>query len=206
LSRQRLDSLKNILVCLYGTTGSIWNRYGNVQVFEEITRLSREVLIKTKDVVQESGYELIYADTYSMFIKIPNGRTTADQYEMLVRILRRETGLPISIEHNFKYLVLLPLEASEKIEALKQYYGVTHEGQLVVRGIEIRRHDTPKFIKKFQTELLSTLFECADVKEIMNKGYENFFVLFSYYSAKILERHCMILKQLKAFSFCLAGI
>jgi DNA polymerase elongation subunit (family B) len=110
------------------------------------------------------GYELIYADTDSVFIKIPNERTTADQYEKLVSILRRETGLPISIEHNFKCLVLLPLEASEKIEALKQYYGVTQEGQLVVRGIEIRRHDTPKFIKKFQTELLSTLFECADVK------------------------------------------
>jgi DNA polymerase elongation subunit (family B) len=184
--QQRLDSLKNILVCLYGTTGSIWNRYGNVQVFEEINKLSREVLIKTKDVVQEYGYELIYADTDSVFIKIPNGRTTADQYEKLVSILRRETGLPISIEHNFKYLVLLPLEAIEKIEALKQYYGVTQEGQLVVRGIEIRRHDTPKFIKKFQTELLSTLFECADVKEIMNKGYENALLLVTSSIDKIM--------------------
>ena len=185
-NHQRLDSLKNILVCLYGTTGSIWNRYGNVQVFEEINRLSREVLIKTKDIVQELGYELIYADTDSVFIKIPNGRTAANQYEKLVSILRRETGLPISIEHNFKYLVLLPLEASEKIEALKQYYGVTHEGQLVVRGIEIRRHDTPKFIKKFQTELLSTLFECADVKEIMNKGYENALLLVTNAIDKIM--------------------
>jgi DNA polymerase elongation subunit (family B) len=68
--QQRLDSLKNILVCLYGTTGSIWNRYGNFRVFEEINRLSREVLIKTKDIVQKLGYELIYADTDSVFIKI----------------------------------------------------------------------------------------------------------------------------------------
>jgi hypothetical protein len=48
-----MESLKIILVCLYGTAGSIWNRYGNVRVFEEINRLSREVLIKTKDVVQK---------------------------------------------------------------------------------------------------------------------------------------------------------
>lgn len=68
---------------------------------------------------------------------------------------------------------LLPLEASEKIEALKQYYGITHDNRLVVRGIEIRRHDTPKFIKEFQTELLFTLFDCKNAKEIMNKGYEN---------------------------------
>ena len=74
--QQRIDSLKNILVCLYGTTGSHWNRYGNVRVFEEINRLSREVLIKTKDVVQKLGYELIYADTDSVFIKKNNARVS----------------------------------------------------------------------------------------------------------------------------------
>ena len=45
---QRVNSLKNILVCLYGSTGSLWNRYGNVLAFEEINRLSREVLIKQR--------------------------------------------------------------------------------------------------------------------------------------------------------------
>ena len=173
-------------MCLYGTTGSIWNRFGNVQVFEEINRLSREVLIKTKDVVQELGHELIYADTDSVFIKIPTGITTADQYEKLVSILHRETGLPISIEHDFKYLVLLPLEADENIEALKQYYGITHGGQLVVRGIELRRHDTPNIIKEFQTELLSTLFDCEDVKDILNKGYENALLLVTKAIDKIM--------------------
>jgi DNA polymerase-2 len=171
--QQRLDCLKNILVCLYGTTGSIWNRYGNVRVFEEINRLSREVLIKTKDVVQKLGYELIYADTDSVFIKNPNGGTPADQYDKLINLLRRETGLPVSLEHDFMFLVLLPLEAIEKIEALKQYYGKTHEGQLVVRGIEIRRHDSPKFIKDFQNELLSVLFDCDNAKEITKGGYDN---------------------------------
>ncbi len=175
--QQRIDSLKNILVCLYGTSGSLWNRYGNVLVFEEINRLSREILIKTKDTVQKLGYELIYADTDSVFIKNSCGIANTDQYEKIVSLLRKETGLPISIEHNFKFLVLLPLEASEKIEALKQYYGVTHEGQLVVRGVEIRRHDTPNLIKQFQTELLSTLFDCNSLNEILNKGYENALLL-----------------------------
>jgi len=184
--QQRIDSLKNILVCLYGTTGSIWNRYGNVRVFEEINRLSREILIKTKDVVQKLGYELIYADTDSIFIKNPNGIAPTSQYEKIESILRRETGLPISIEHDFKFLVLLPLEASEKMEALKQYYGVTHKGQLIVRGVEIRRHDTPKFIKEFQTELLSVLFDCEDVKGIMNKGYENALLLVTQAIDKIM--------------------
>jgi hypothetical protein len=93
---------------------------------------------------------------------------------------------PISIEHNFKFLVLLPLEASEKIEALKQYYGVTQEGQLVVRGVEIRRHDTPNLIKEFQTELLSTLFDCKSKEEIINTGYENALLLVTRAIDKIM--------------------
>jgi DNA polymerase elongation subunit (family B) len=184
--QQRIESLKNILVCLYGTTGSIWNRYGNVRVFEEINRLSREALIKTKDVVQKLGCELIYADTDSIFIKNPDGVAATNQYEKIVSILRGETGLPISVEHNFKFLVLLPLQADEKIEALKQYYGVTHEGHLVVRGVEIRRHDTPKLIKEFQTELLSALFDCENVEEIINKGYENALLLVTKAIDKIM--------------------
>jgi DNA polymerase elongation subunit (family B) len=184
--QQRMEALKSILVCLYGTTGSIWNRYGNVRVFEEINRLSREILIKTKDVVQRFGYELIYADTDSVFVKNPNGGIYTEQYEKLVNILCRETSLPISLEHDFKFLVLLPLEASEKIEALKQYYGVTQTGQLVVRGVEIKRHDTPKLIKKFQTELLCTLFDCKDAKEIVEKGYENALLLVTNAMDKIM--------------------
>jgi DNA polymerase elongation subunit (family B) len=184
--QQRIDSLKNILVCLYGTTGSLWNRYGNVLVFEEINRLSREILITTKDVVQKLGYELVYADTDSVFIKDGSGSTTTVQYEKIVSILRNETGLPISIEHNFKFLVLLPLEANEKIEALKQYYGVTHDGKLVVRGVEIRRHDTPNLIKQFQIELLSTLFDCKSKEEIINTGYENALLLVTKAIDKIM--------------------
>src|ERR671933_588347 len=78
---QRVNSLKNILVCLYGSTGSLWNRFGNVLAFEEINRLSREVLIKTKDIVQGLGYEVVYADTGSVFIK---KKDTAIDYNELI--------------------------------------------------------------------------------------------------------------------------
>lgn len=81
---QRVDSLKNILVCLYGSTGSLWNRCGNVLAFEEINKISRDVLIKTKDIVQQLGYELVYADTDSVFIKRKdNHNITKRDYENL---------------------------------------------------------------------------------------------------------------------------
>jgi DNA polymerase elongation subunit (family B) len=81
---------------------------------------------------------VIYADTDSVFIKNSMNATTTKEYAQVVDTLCKETGLPISIEHNFRFLILLPLEAIERIEALKQYYGITQDGELVVRGIEAK--------------------------------------------------------------------
>jgi DNA polymerase elongation subunit (family B) len=59
------------------------------------------------------------------------------------------------------------------MEALKHYFGITHNNELIARGIEIRRHEGPNFITQFHTELLYTLFDCKDMAEVMSKGYEN---------------------------------
>ena len=41
-----------------------------------------------------------------------------------------------------------------------------------MRGIETRRHDTPNFIKQFQTEVLYTLFDCENAVKIYDKTLE----------------------------------
>jgi DNA polymerase elongation subunit (family B) len=146
-----------------------------VTAFEEINRLSREVLIKTKDIVQGLGFELLYADTDSVFLKKIGA--SLENFEFVKDALRRETGLAISFDNYYKFLVLLPLEADEKIEALKHYFGITHTNELIARGIEIRRHDAPNFIKEFQIELLYTLFDCNDSAEVISKVYENTLLL-----------------------------
>ena len=167
---QRADTIKKILVCLYGTTGSYWNKYGNVSAFEAINKKSREILLKTKDIVQELGYELIYADTDAAFVHKDNA--TKQDYDELRAIVSKNTGMSLSLEYHYKFIVLLPLEADEKLEALKHYFGITYSSELVTRGIETRRHDTPNFIKQFQTELLYTLFDCDNTAEIYDKTLE----------------------------------
>lgn len=167
----RLETLKQILVCLYGTSGSIWNRYSNVQVFEEINKLSREILLKTKDIVQSSGFDLIYADTDAVFLKKKDA--TKSDYEEIMNVLIKETGLDMSLEFHYKFLVLLYIEADEKMEARKHYYGLTYDNQLITRGIDTRRHDSPVFLKEFQSILLSKLFDCNSAEEVLTTGYEN---------------------------------
>lgn len=164
------NTIKQILVCLYGTTASYWNKYGNVLAFEEINKKSREILLKTKGIIQRQDYELVYSDTDACFLH--KDGATIDDYKKMGEIISNETGLAISVEFHYKFLVLLPLEAHEQMEALKHYFGITYDGELVMRGIETRRHDTPLFIKQFQTELLKILFDCEKSDDIYNKTLE----------------------------------
>ncbi|NWG08808.1 MAG: hypothetical protein HXX80_00590 [Nitrososphaerales archaeon] len=169
---QRQIALKSILVCLYGTSGCCWNRFGNVLAFEEINRRSREIMIKTNDFVQNLGYELIYADTDSIFIK--KNESSKEDYEGLAKKISEYVGLPISLDHHYKFLLLLPLESnpSMRMEAQKHYFGMLYNGEIVARGIELRRHDTPKFIKDFQVSLIQVLFNCKDAEEVYTVGYK----------------------------------
>ena len=147
-------------------------------------------MIKTKDIVQGLGFELLYADTDSVFLKKIGA--SLEDFESVKDALRRETGLPISLENYHKFLVLLPLEADEKMEALKHYFGITQSNELIVRGIEIRRHDAPNFIKEFQTELLHTLFDCKDSAEVISKGYENALLLVTKTIDKVMTGEIQI--------------
>jgi DNA polymerase elongation subunit (family B) len=193
--KERGAIIKKILVCIYGTTGSYWNKYGNVLAFEQINRRSREILLKTKDIVQESGYDLIYADTDAAFVHKDNA--TKEDYQKLGEIISRETRLALSLEFHYKFLVLLPLEADEKLEALKHYFGITYDGELVTRGIETRRHDTPNFIKDFQTELLYSLFDAERPSEVTGRTLENALLCIT----KTIDKIKLAYKKLKSPTF-----
>jgi DNA polymerase elongation subunit (family B) len=181
----RLETLKQILVCLYGTSSSIWNRYSNVRVFEEINNLSRQILLKAKDIVQSSGFELIYADTDAVFLKRKDATKT--DYENIMYELIQETGLDMTLEYHYKFLVLLYIEADDKMEARKHYYGLTFEDQLIMRGIDTRRHDSPVFIKEFQRTLLSKLFDCSNSEDILSNGYQNALLYITHSIDKLMN-------------------
>lgn len=168
---QRQLALKMILVCLYGTSGCCWNRFGNVLCFEEINRRSRETLVKTKNFVQQRGFDVVYADTDSLFVKKKDA--TQEAYEALSRSIRQHTGLPIALDHHYKFFLLLPRRSrsSLNMEAQKHYFGILTNGNPLMRGIETRRHDCPRFIKNFQNKLIQTLFDAETVADVYAAGY-----------------------------------
>jgi DNA polymerase-2 len=47
------------------------------------------------------------------------------------------------------------------IGVLNRYYGVMESGKLKVRGIEVRKHDTPRFVYNAQMEMIN-VFSAAN--------------------------------------------
>jgi DNA polymerase elongation subunit (family B) len=88
-----------------------------------LNKFARQILLKTKDIVQRAGFELIYADTDAVFLKKKDA--TRKDIEKIMEELVRETGLQMTLEFYYEFLVLLYIEADEKMEARKHYFGLT---------------------------------------------------------------------------------
>jgi DNA polymerase elongation subunit (family B) len=165
---ERVNALKMILVCAYGISGCCRNRFGNVLTFEEINKKSRECMLKAKAIAESNRFKIIYGDVDSIFLS-KAGASKAD-YEALAAEIAGATGLSMSLDRHFRFIAFLPLKGDHLSSALKRYFGLTFEGRVEARGIELRRSDTPGFIRAFQEELIRQVMGSRDSGEVLSEG------------------------------------
>lgn len=170
---QRQVALKEILVCIYGYSGCFANRFGNVATYQEINMNARDDLVRSMMIARGRGFELLYGDNDSLFLKRPDA--TSSDYKILAEEISAKVGLPMALDHHFKFLVLLPKKSNGSLGATKRYYGKLMDGSLFYRGIELRRHDTPPFLKDFQERLIEILLDAKDaarVRENLERAWD----------------------------------
>jgi DNA polymerase elongation subunit (family B) len=161
---QRQRALKGVLVCTYGYSGCFANRWGNVAAFEEINRVARERLLETVDLARRRGFRVVYADTDSVFVKMPGA--TRRMYEELAEAVSARVGFPIALDNHYRFLVFVRRETDPRLDVAKRYFGALVDGGLHYRGIELRRRDAPSFVKDFQERLMGILFDADSTEEV----------------------------------------
>lgn len=161
---QRQEALKMMLVVIYGYSGCTWNRFQYVPTFESINLHGREILIKAINISMREGFQVAYADTDCVFVKKPEA--SEEDFKRLARQISEEVNFPIAIDNLYRFLVLLSSKSDPLVDVVKRYYGKLYNGRLHQRGVELRRHDTPRFIKKFQEQLMEILFNAQNSEEV----------------------------------------
>jgi len=154
------DALKWLLVCCFGYTGYKNARFGKIEAHEAINAYARETLLVAKELAENRGFELIHALVDSLYVQKPGA--TREDYEELTHEIAERTRLPLSIEAIYRYVVFLPSKQFEDVPVPNRFFAVSEEGELKVRGLESRRHDTPPLIARMQREVLALLAEARD--------------------------------------------
>jgi len=154
---ERLDSiLKWMLVTCFGYTGYKNARFGRIEVHEAITRVGREVLIRTKEIAESMGFEVLHGIVDCLWLR-------GEKIEELREVVEKETGLLTGID-SFSWIVFLPMK--DETGAYNRYYGRLRDGSMKVRGVAARRGDTPEYIRKMQMEMFDVMAKARSVEEI----------------------------------------
>jgi len=161
------DSMKWLLVCCFGYTGYKNARFGKIEAHEAINAVARETLLVAKELAEGQGYELIHALVDSLYVW-KEGATHAD-YERLAQEIEDKTRLPLAIESVYRYVVFLPSKQYADVPVPNRFFAVGQDGELKVRGLECRRHDTPPLLGRMQYEVLAILAEAHDYDSYLQK-------------------------------------
>ena len=163
--RDWVSAYKWLLVTCFGYLGYKNARFGRIEAHEAVTAYGREAILRAKEAAEDLGCEVLHLYVDGMWAKKAGWSTPADYQPLLDEILTR-TGLPIALDGVFRWVAFLPSRLDARVPVPNRYFGVFQDGEIKVRGIELRRHDTPLFISHVQQELLDLLSSAPTADEL----------------------------------------
>lgn len=139
------QALKVILNASYGVMGAEIFPLYFLPAAEATTATGRHIILSTINKCKESGIDVLYGDTDSLFVKKP----TPKQIEDIITSAKIDHNVELEIDKEYRYVVL----SGRK----KNYLGVTKNGKVDVKGLTGKKSHTPPFIKTLFYEILDIL-------------------------------------------------
>jgi len=159
---------KWLLVTCFGYLGYKNARFGRIEAHEAVTAYGREALLRAKEAAEELGFRVLHMYVDGLWVQKEDLNEVADFQPLLEKILDH-TGLPVSLEGIYRWIAFLSSRPDARVPVANRYFGLFRNGVWKVRGIELRRSDTPKWIKKVQGEILDLLAEAPQAGELIGQ-------------------------------------
>lgn len=182
-------AIKIIMNSFYGVLGSSGCRFYDPRLSSSITMRGHEIMQRTKCLIEEKGYAVIYGDTDSTFVALDES-LDASQCEAIAEVLRDDINefwqnelkqkfcltsyLEIEFETYFSQFFMPTIRGLEK-GSKKRYVGKDKRGELTYKGVETVRSDWTELAQQFQKQLFERLFQGVPldtyVTEVVNNLY-----------------------------------
>jgi len=166
---QRKAALKWILVTSFGYLGFNNAKFGRIDAHMAVCAFARRLLLQAMKIAEEHKFTILHGIVDSLWIYKKN--STIQDYERLRDVIAKETGFDLSLDV-YNWIVFLPSKNNLELPVANRYFGANKDGELKLRGIETRRHDTPKYFKQCQLDILNLFAKCKNLYEIKESMQE----------------------------------
>ncbi len=165
-------ALKWVLVVSFGYLGFKNARFGKIEAHQTVCAFAREFLLRSVEIAKKYGCKVVHGIVDSMWLQ-DTKRRSPEEFEKLTKKIADEitksTGIPMSWDGRFNIIVFLPSRAEPDVPALSHYWGIKSDGEVKVRGIEVRRRDMPKIVKDAQYAFIDIFQGAKTVDEFTRR-------------------------------------
>jgi len=176
-------ALKWVLVVSFGYLGFKNARFGKIEAHQTVCAFAREFLMRAAEIAKEHGCRIVHGIVDSLWLQDTKGRTP-DEFTNITKkvanMITEATNVPMSWDGMFNIIVFLPSQAIPDVPTLSHYWGIKSDGEVKVRGIEVRRRDIPKIVKDAQYAFIDVFQGVTSVAEFMEKVPEAKKLLYEY--------------------------
>ncbi|MBW2634852.1 MAG: DNA polymerase II [Deltaproteobacteria bacterium] len=179
------QAIKILMNSFYGVMGTPGCRFYDHRLPSAITGTGQWVLKHTREHLEQEGYDVIYGDTDSVFVRLKKQeladvegacRKLAGRINLrLTQKIKIQYGLESRLEIEFERHFIryfLPAIRGGGEGAKKRYVGMVNingKEELIFTGLEFVRSDWTRFAKKIQYELFDRIFHDQEVMEWIKK-------------------------------------
>ncbi len=184
-------SLKWMLVTSFGYTGYRNAKFGSIEVHEAINAYAREYFLRAKEILESNGRRVIHGIVDSIMVQ---GEVTDE----ILKEIENETSLPIEISDSYYWVKILPEKGIPSTGAPGRYLALKKNKEFKVRGLMMRRQDTPIFFKKFQEELLDILKEMISkdqVESVRKRLLDKFLEYKGRLERRVVDKNMLLLER-----------
>jgi len=153
----RSHALKILANSFYGYLGYARSRWYSRPCAESVTAWGRKHIMETIEKAEKQGFQVLYADTDSVFL------IYKDKEKVLRFMEEVNAALPekmeLELEGFYSRGVFVSKKGTEERGAKKKYAMIGEDGRIKIRGFELVRRDWSDIAKETQLRVLEAILK-----------------------------------------------